>query len=207
VWVMTTRDVRRYYSPTIGLANTSSFVDSFLLPAVPTDLAVNPLAVAKDGTVYVGTTSGMRVRHPDGSLEDFNTLNSPIPGNAVQAIRVDPVSGAVWIGTAAGLSRYDPAYVPPPPPAIQTLAFNLYPNPSPLSAIGIGLRLAGNATSYRGQVFDLTGRLLHSFEGVGNGQPIWDGRDRNGSLVKPGIFFVHVEAGGRSGTKRVVLVR
>ena len=201
VWVMTTRDVRKYYAP------TAAFIDSFLLPAVPADIAVNPLAVAKDGTVYVGTTSGVRVRHPDGTLDDFTTLNSPVPGNAVQAVRVDPVSGAVWIGTAAGLSRFDPSYLPPAPPPVATLEFSVYPNPSPLTAIGVGIRLSGNVPSYRGGIYDLTGRLLHTFEGVGNDQPIWDGRDRNGSLVRPGIYFVRVEAGGRSGTKRVALVR
>jgi ligand-binding sensor domain-containing protein len=201
VWAMTTRDVRIYYRP------IAAFVDSFLLPSVPADLALRPLAIGPDGTVYVGTTVGMRVRKLNGSIEDFNVSNSPIAGNAVQAIRVDPATGVVWIGTGSGLSRYDPGYRPPPPPPAPKLSFTLYPNPSKMNALGISLTIAGIPGLWRGAIYDLNGRILHAFAGSGGGVAIWDGRDRDGNLVRPGIYFVHVESRGSSDTKRIAILR
>ena len=49
--------------------------------------------------------------------------------------------------------------------------------------------------------------MVSPFVARANGRVIWDGRDRDGSLVKPGLYFVRVEAAGRSAVARVVLVR
>jgi hypothetical protein len=84
---------------------------------------------------------------------------------------------------------------------------SVYPNPVRLSALGLGLRLAGNATDYRGEIYDLSGRRVQRFEARGNARVIWNGRDESGSTVKPGMYFVRVFAGGRSGVARVVVVR
>ena len=133
-------------------------------------------------------------------------LNSPLAGDEVRSIRVDPVSGVVWIGTATGLSRFDPAYAPPAPPELPTLEVRAYPNPVWLTGAGLALRLAGNATAYHGAVYDAGGRKLHGFDGQ-SGQVIWDGRDASGRLVHPGVYFVRVEAGGHARTLRVALLR
>lgn len=201
VWVLTTRDVRLYNR------SNAAFRDSVLLPAEPASLALRPMDVAPDGTVYVGTTAGLRVIRRGGAVEDWSTANSPLANNEVQAIAVDRSGGAVWIGTAAGLNRWDPSYVAPPPPPPARLAFRVYPNPAPLSAAGAFLRLDTNAARVRGSVHDVTGRLLHRFDVAGVRPLVWDGRDADGRLAGPGIYFVRVEAGDQSGVARVALVR
>jgi flagellar hook assembly protein FlgD len=75
-----------------------------------------------------------------------------------------------------------------------------------LTGAGLVLRLAGNATSFRGAVYDAGGRRVRSFA-AGSGQVFWDGRDTSGALVHPGVYFVRVEAGGRARTVRVALLR
>ena len=124
----------------------------------------------------------------------------------MRTIRIDPRTGAVWIATAGGLNRYEPGYVPPAP-QVAKLRFQVYPNPARVTELGIALKLQGNATSYRGEVFDLSGRVLRRFSIGANGHVVWDGRDSRGELVKPGLYFVRAEAAGRSGVARVVLVR
>lgn len=200
VWAMTTRDVRIYNR------FSSSFVDSFLLPSVPARLPLRPLAIGVDGTVYVGTTAGLRARRLDGSIADYDAGNSPIAGNAVQAVRVEPGTGVLWIGTTSGLSRFDPGYRPPPAPPLPSLDFKLYPNPVRTTALGISLRIEGTASTYRGVVLDLSGREVHRFGGTGNGGVIWDGRHQGGSRVRPGIYFIRVEAGGKSAIRRIAVV-
>ena len=73
--------------------------------------------------------------------------------------------------------------------------------------MGIQLRLKGNASVYRGSIFDLSGRKVGTFDVPANGRVIWDGKDDAGGMVKPGIYLVKVDAGGHSGTVRVAVLR
>jgi len=202
IWVMSTDDLRRFGA--LGLLQVGATLPLVGSPA-PRG-ACHPLDVGPDGRVWVGTDAGVHVYGPGGSMVEYNVLNSPLAGDEVRAIRVDPVSGVVWIGTATGLSRFDPAYVPPVPPELPTLEVRAYPNPAWLTGAGLTLRLVGNATAYRGAVYDASGRKLHGFDGQ-NGQVFWDGRDASGRLVHPGVYFVRVEASGRARTLRVALLR
>jgi hypothetical protein len=200
---MTDREVLIYRRFNVG-----SPVGSFLLPSVPPLLALHPVEVGLDGTIYAGTTAGVRARKLDGSIADYTVANSPVAGNEVRSVRLDPQTGAIWIGTSQGLNRFDPGYTPPPPPPPPSaLDFTLYPNPIATSAMGISLRINGNATSYEGVVVDLNGREVHRFRGTGNRGVIWDGRHQGGDRVKPGIYFVRVGVGGKSAIRRIAVVR
>ena len=87
------------------------------------------------------------------------------------------------------------------------LAARVYPNPARLTALGIDLRILGNTSGYRGTIYDLNGRMVHEFSGAANGAGIWDGLDRDGRRVQPGIYFLRVHAGGRSAVVRIALLR
>jgi hypothetical protein len=202
IWASTTNDMRAYR------AVNGNLLGSFTIPAGPAQLALHPIAVGTDGRVWLGTTNGVRVYNRNGStFADFTAENSPLAENEIRAIRVDPVTGSVWIGTAGGLSRFDPFYVSPPPPVLQRLDVRPFPNPARLSGIGAAVQLSGNAERYSGAVYDLAGRVLSRFSGAANRSVIWDGRDADGVIVKPGVYFVRVEAGGRATTARIVLLR
>jgi len=225
IWVMSTDDLRRFHAPTLLQVGAP-------LPLVGSPAprgACHPLDVGPDGTVWVGTDAGVHAYGRGGSILEYTELNSPLAGDEVRAIRVDPVSGVVWIGTATGLNRFDPAYVspvPPEPPAFGVLA---YPNPAWLTGAGLGLRLwvfktmtksllasqdvadfglpMDSDARYRGAVYDATGRKLHGFDDKKNRDVFWDGRDASGALVRPGVYFVRVEASGHARTLRVALLR
>jgi ligand-binding sensor domain-containing protein len=202
IWVLTTSDLKRVR------ATTRTVQSALDIPAGPAPRgAVHPLAVSPDGTVWVGSVDGVRMYRPGGGFSDFRIDNSPLADNEVRAISIDPVTGVAWIGTATGINRFDPHYQPPPPPRIPSLAFKLYPNPVSLTAFGTQLRLSGNTSSYSGEILDLGGRVVREFGGVADGAVIWDGRDSDGGLVRPGIYFVHARAGGHEGLKRVVVLR
>src|SRR5262249_61404842 len=129
--------------------------------------------------------------------EPFTTHNSPLSDDEVHATAVDPASGVVWIGTAAGLDRYDPSFVPPPPPVFRNLHVQVYPNPLRLTGLGATLRLTADAPLVHGDIVDISGRRVRRFGATASGQVVWDGRADDGSLVKPGIYLVRTEAGGR----------
>jgi hypothetical protein len=201
LWMLTTQSLRRYK------LNPVTFEAEYTIPEATALFAANPLAVGPDGSPWVATEAGVRVYRPDGSTQDFNVDNSPIAGNQVYAIRVDPVSGVVWISTSSGMNRYDPHYVPPAPPLVPQLAFSVYPNPISLNKTGIQLKINGNGSVYDGVIFDIRGRKIRHFSAPANHSVIWDGTDDHGEMVKPGIYFVHANAGGSSATVRVAVLR
>ncbi len=203
LWVLTTSDLRRYDARTAKPV----FGEIFSPPGETAQNAIRPLEVGPDGSVWLGTGSGLRVYHPGGAVEDFKTTNSALASDAVRAIVVEPRTGVAWIGTSAGLNRYDPHYVAPRPVVPQHLKIRIYPNPMTLTGIGASLRLSGGGDVYQGAVLDLNGRIVSRFSQVRDGQVFWSGFDDHGSVVKPGIYFVRVTSGGHSATARVAVVR
>ena len=58
------------------------------------------------------------------------------------------------------------------------------------------------------RVFDVGGRLVRTLP-VGEGEAgrlTWDGRDRDGVRVRPGLYFASFAAEARTVTTRIVLV-
>lgn len=201
VWALTNSELVAYKR-----VNGTRIV-SYAVPAGPGTLPVNPLAVERDGTVWAGTANGIRVIRPNGNTEDINVTNSPLPVDDVTSIRADWQTGLVWIGTTGGLIRYDPGYRPPLPPPVPELKITIYPNPAWLSSVGIAVKLDGNATGYSGAVYDLNGRRVNRFAGVGNQGIVWDGHTEQGDLARPGIYFIRVRSSGKVATSRVILLR
>ena len=204
IWVFNTSDLRLYTA--YGATNIGI---GYSIPAGPAPRdAVHPMDVARDGTVWLGTANGVRVYHPGGATEDFTAANSPLADDEVRTIRIDRATGVVWIATASGLNRFDPGYVAPPPPKLASLKVRLYPNPAPIAnLLGSPVRISGNAQRYQGKVYGIDGRLVRRLGAAANGDILWDGLDDNGHLVRPGLYLVRVEAGGRAATVRVTLLR
>jgi len=203
LWILTTKDLWRYKAQPVD----PNAVESFPVPGATVQNAVHPMDIGPDGSVWLGSENGVRVYRRGGVTENYTTANSPLVSDQVRSIRVDPVSGVVWIGTTSGITRFDPFYVPPPPPRPPTLKVAVFPNPGTLTALGVSLRVLGNGSSYQGEVYDLNGRKVRRFSGISNGRVFWDGHDDGGALVRPGIYFVRIEAEGRQSTARVALLR
>ena len=204
VWLATNTELWRFGTSALKSSQPAQKIK--LRGGLP-QLGMKPIAVGRDGAVWVGTSAGLKLFRPGGAIDSFATFNSPIPDDEVRAIAVDPASGALWITTAAGLARFDPFYVPPPRPPRPALHAHVYPNPALLTGLGVQLRIAGDAEVYSGAVYDLSGRRLRRFHNAGNGALVWDGRDEDGRLVPPGIYFLRAEAEGRSAVARVALLR
>jgi ligand-binding sensor domain-containing protein len=202
VWVLTDRDLRRIARSNGRLSGTS-----YETPA-GRPLGMRLMDVAPNGEVYVASEEGVRRYRANGTTIDYTDQNSPLASNDVRAIAVDRATGMVWFGTSEGLNRFDPGFVPDaiPPGAEDTLV--VFPSPATLTGLGIQLRLQGVSAGYTGGIYDLRGRLVHSFATSSRGQVFWNGRDDNGAMVLPGVYFVRAEgAGGRTARTRFVLLR
>jgi hypothetical protein len=99
-----------------------------------------------------------------------------------------------------------PADVPPPGPGMESIAFAL-PGPVPARApLTLHFTLP-RAAEVRLAIYDVTGRLVRGLaagiEPAGEHNVPWDLRDRNGTPVTAGLYFVRLEAGGQALTRRV----
>lgn len=205
LWILSTDGLRR-----MGINQTAitGSTPTLSIPgAVAPRGAVHPLEVARDGSVWVATTLGVRHYKVGGGFEDFTFDNSPLPSNEVRSVRVDPVTGVLWFATGAGVASYDPGYTPPTGPRLSRLNVRVYPNPVAQTGIGFDLKLVGDATSYEGTIHDLSGRVIRHFDRGANGGVFWNGRDDDGHLVPPGLYFVRVKGGGAEATARLAVVR
>lgn len=86
--------------------------------------------------------------------------------------------------------------------------FRIYPNPfSKLSTISYQLPMKGNVTL---RVYDLSGRLvrllLSGEQGSGYYEVAWDGSNGNGIKVSRGIYFVRLEVGEYTETKKIIKI-
>jgi ligand-binding sensor domain-containing protein len=203
IWLLTDHELRR-----INRAENPPRLLSqkYETPAGRPLVGVRLMDVAPNGEVFVGSEEGVRWYRRGGASQDFTVANSPLAANDVRAIAVDPATGVVWFGTAEGLNRFDPGYRAPAPPLGVPDSLRIYPNPATLTGLGVQLRLRGVSAGYSGGIYDLRGRLLHRFRTTSRGQVFWDGRDDDGVLVKPGIYFVRAEGGGRQARARFALL-
>jgi hypothetical protein len=201
VWVLGDDGLRRFDR------STREEITQLDLAGAPTPRGgVHPLAVAPDGSVFVGTTGGLRWHRRGVAPVDFTTDNSPIANLEVRAVAVEP-SGVVWVGTASGINRFDPHYQAPPAPVLPSLSVTVYPNPAWRTRAGFELKLRGQATHYEGEIYDLNGRLVKRIVVDGNDRVMWNGFDQDGRGVGAGVYFLRVRGGGAETTTRIVVLR
>ena len=94
--------------------------------------------------------------------------------------------------------------VPPPGHSVKIV-------PNPMSSDGlIAFTLPGKA-DVSITIYDIAGRSVWESKigqaAGGAHQVAWDGLDRSGRPVSPGLYFLKIEAGGQSSTAKVVVLR
>lgn len=169
-----------------------------------------------DSTLYVGGSFGIMGSQPRICLAALDT-------STALATAWDPgLDGLVWtMGTegkelfvgggftragglpAAGLA----AFSVPEAPAPQPLSFALITVPNPARAVAVIRFTLPQASPVSLSLFDLQGRCVAKLlEGAFRNPGRHDISLQTGSL-KPGIYLCRLEAGGRSATRKMVVMR
>jgi hypothetical protein len=85
-------------------------------------------------------------------------------------------------------------------------------NPNP-TASGTRITFAAPSRSIEARVYDVRGRIVASLaperaaSASNTFQAEWDGRNRGGSVMAPGVYFVRITSGDRSSTQRIMIAR
>jgi hypothetical protein len=167
------------------------------------------VAVAPDGTVWVGSRRGVNVVRNGQVVESFTAENSPIADEGIAVIAIDERDGSAWIASDHGVShvRLDGGE------DAGVASRYLFPNPwRPAAAgpaapgIADGVRIGNAAGDATARVYALSGEEIASF-GRRDGSLFWDGRGAGGAPVAAGLYLVVVRDRGEEETLRLAIVR
>jgi flagellar hook assembly protein FlgD len=168
------------------LSTTTVTLDGPSGPIVAISAANQTTPILETGAMEPGTHTLVVDAHGRG-FGDFFTF-FPASGSYNVLFTVAPVTGVPEIGPNDGRS------------------FVVAPNPF-REQTTISPRIPGTV-AVDASIFDLQGRLVRELAGF-EGDPTlsWDGRNRRGELVHPGVYFVRLEAGDEIHRLKITRIR
>lgn len=181
-----------------GTQTADYLLDGKVITAITVDPANRKWIGTEGSGVYLVSADGSR------QIESFNTTNSPLPSDYINAITIDENTGVVYFATGEGLISFAGTAT-----KSSTTYSSIYAYPNPVrpeyrGKITITGLLAGSTV----KISDSSGRLVYETSSVG-GQALWDGRNLWGDEVKSGIYLIFVanEDGSMSGVTKLAIVR
>lgn len=181
-----------------GTQTADYLLDGKVITAITVDPANRKWIGTEGSGVYLVSADGSR------QIEAFNTTNSPLPSDYINAITIDENTGEVYFATGEGLISFtgnatkgSPTYS------------NIYAYPNPVRPEYRGrITITGLVAGSTVKISDAAGRIVYETTSVG-GQAYWDGRNLWGDEVKSGIYLIFVanEDGSMSGVTKIAVVR
>lgn len=148
---------------------------------------VKSIAVDGANRKWVGTGNGVWLISEDASkiIFRFTTDNSPLPSNAIQTIKVDPVDGTVYFATDKGLVSFRSTATDG---GTTNKDVVIYPNPVRHDYAG-PIAIKGLVSNADVRITDVSGQLVYRTKAAG-GQAVWDGKDYTGRRPQSGVYLV-----------------
>jgi len=188
IWVGTNNGVAVFDNPTGVLSGP---VNAYLPVVGQRRLlageAVTAIAVDGANRKWLGTRNGLYLVNPEGTeiLEQFTTGNSPLPGNTIEALAVEPLRGDVFVATTGGLVSYR-GTATEPVGALQGIT--VYPNPI-RPEYGGPVTIDGLVDQSVVKILDAAGQLVYETRSQG-GRATWNLRDYRGRAPETGVYFI-----------------
>lgn len=166
--------------------NTADYLlDSDLIYSIAVDHADRKWIATEGSGVFLVSPRG------DEIIESFNSSNSPLPSNRVNAVYCDPRSPSVYFGTDRGVVEYSSSASPVAPSYSDIL---VYPNPVGPDHTG-PVTVTGLMDSSLVKIADAAGRVVWQGRSEG-GMARWPVTDMSGRRVRSGIYHILVSRSG-----------
>ncbi len=173
----------------IDRKDSSGFCDNLL-----EDEIVNCITVDEANRKWIGTANGLFLVSADGqeTIHYFNETNSPLLGNDIRSVTINPETGDVFIGTSKGICSYraDATVT-----TAETSAPFVYPNPVREDYDG-PIAFKGIPNNCNVKIVDVSGNLVYETTATG-GQATWDGKLINGQRAATGVYFALCSGSGK----------
>ena len=178
------------------------------------DQPITDIVIDAQNNKWVATNgAGVFQFSADGqeTLNQFNTLNSPLPSNSVRDIAIDNLSGNIFFATDKGLMEFKSDVVE----AQQTFdKFKIFPNPVRPEYGDINVRIEGLTPAANVKITDIEGNLVYeaqnnAINGVGSGLVEWDTRSFSGNKVATGVYLILITSEDQLQTEvgKLLIVR
>lgn len=168
----------------------------------------NVKTIAVDGAnrKWVGTNNGVWLISEDALkiVSRFTVDNSPLPSNLIQVIKIDPVTGDVYIGTDQGMVSYRGTATDG---GKSNSNVKVYPNPVTSGYAGT-IAIKGLVENADVRITDISGQLVFRTVALG-GQAIWNGLDYKGRRPQSGVYLIFAsdKAGNETFAGKMVFIK
>jgi ligand-binding sensor domain-containing protein len=179
LWVGTSGGLNVIYDPSNpGVSTIYSMLDQNIT-GIDYD-ALNNKWITTPSGVFEISTDGITL------LAQYNTANSPLPSNSVNAVACDRIHGIVYFATPYGVTQLRTGIVKP----LDSFAkLRIFPNPAKFP-IDKQIQIVGLVANSSIKIFSVSGRLVKEFQAQGGNIAYWDGTGDDGKLVPSGIYIV-----------------
>ncbi len=153
--------------------------------------------------LWAASGEGLFRIYPDGTIEEYNTINSPLQSLDVRNAVCDFDNGLLYIVTDHGLWKL--TLEQGMSGSLGTAA--VYPNPF-IPGDGQVLGVAGLPDDlFDIHLFDLTGQLVYESLSQHRNTFSWDGYDMDGNLAASGTYIVQVSQNSNHRFIKLAIVR
>ncbi|WP_166921162.1 type IX secretion system anionic LPS delivery protein PorZ [Flavobacterium poyangense] len=213
LWIGTTKGLRvlsnvsSFQSESQLKTNSIIIIDDNLAQELLYEQFVTAIVVDGANNKWIGTLdSGVFMVSPNGqeTKYHFTVNNSPLPSNAVNDIKINSVTGEVFIATNKGMVSFK---------GIATSANEnlnnvfVYPNPVRPGYSGT-VKVAGLIDKANIKITDIEGNLVHETTSEG-GTIEWDTTAFGRYKVASGVYMIFISAqdGEETKVKKVMIIR
>lgn len=188
IWVGTDRGVVVYFnSAQVFTGSINAVLPIFENRPLLRAEKINAIAIDGGNRKWIGTDNGLWLFNADGSqqVNYFNAANSPLFSDKILDIKINPITGEVFVATDKGILSYRGTATQGTNTQTKVKVF---PNPVRPDFNGlVGIEgVVENATI---KITDASGRLFYQTQAQG-GTATWNVRDYNGKRAKTGIYLI-----------------
>jgi hypothetical protein len=171
-----------------------------IIQGIAVDGVNNKWLATKDGVFEVNSDGTEVLQH-----YTVSSTNGKLLSDDVWGITIDQQRGIAYFATQSGLSSLE---IGTTMPSSSMSSLFVYPNPYiipndlPLSIKG----LVANSTI---KILTVSGTLVNEFTVQGGGLALWDGKNKRGTYVPSGIYWIvgHANNGAEVATGKVAVIR
>jgi hypothetical protein len=198
ILVGTNKGLAICYDPSVILNGGVDLI-SPIFDGFPILFERNVLSIEVDGgnRKWVGTNDGLWLFDEDLTkvLLYFDTGNSPLLSDAINDIKVHPLSGEVFFATLEGITSYrggstegDDKYS----------SVKVFPNPVKPGFNGM-VGISGLATDASVKITDMGGNMVYETKAQG-GTAVWNVKDYNGNRAATGVYLIYCSTADGTST-------
>jgi len=191
-----------------GLTAQGSWSDPVTTSQGLPDNQVNSIIEDVYGNIWFGTENGLAVLKTDESMSVFSESDGLINNQITDLAETG--DHKIWIATRGGISLFTPPWLSSVQPSNNSF-FNLNVHPNPArEGIWIKYRLPV-AGPLRISVYDISGKRINILKdeyGVtGSHEYFWNLENEHSSAVDRGIYFIRLESGALTTTRKIVVIK